>query len=129
MAETLSVTTRSLTALARSDLLMFASARPLLCRKSGGANLNFCSNLFCLYYPAVSREYAQKLRHYFPKIDDAGIGVVGVSLGTVDAAKDFCAETGFPLDNMFMVRAAASPSRRIDLPCVRVVFIGKSSCV
>lgn len=56
----------------------------------------------------VSREYAQKLRHYFPKIDDAGVGVVGVSLGTVDAAKDFCAETGFPLDNMFMVSLGLS---------------------
>ncbi|CAM9485224.1 unnamed protein product [Ectocarpus fasciculatus] len=49
-----------------------------------------------------SWEYAQKLRHYLPQIDDAGVGVVGVSLGTVDAARDFCAETGFPLDNMFM---------------------------
>lgn len=56
----------------------------------------------------MSREYAQKLRHYFPKIDDAGVGVVGVSLGTVDAAKDFCAETGFPLDNMFMVSLGLS---------------------
>ena len=49
------------------------------------------------------REYAQKLRHYLPQIDDAGVGVVGVSLGTVDAARFFCAETGFPLSSMFMV--------------------------
>lgn len=49
------------------------------------------------------REYAQKLRHYLPQIDDAGVEVVGVSLGTVEAARDFCGETGFPLDNMFMV--------------------------
>ncbi|CAM9256906.1 unnamed protein product [Ascophyllum nodosum] len=49
-----------------------------------------------------SWEYAQKLRHYLPQIDDAGVGVVGVSLGTVDAARFFCAETGFPLSSMFM---------------------------
>lgn len=49
-----------------------------------------------------SWEYAQKLRHYLPQIDDAGVEVVGVSLGTVEAARDFCGETGFPLDNMFM---------------------------
>lgn len=49
------------------------------------------------------REYAQKLRHYLPQMDDAGVEVVGVSLGTVDAARYFCSETGFPLDNMFMV--------------------------
>lgn len=62
----------------------------------------FCFDVACFKH-GVSREYAQKLRHYFPKIDDAGVEVVGVSLGTVDAAKDFCSETGFPLDNMFMV--------------------------
>lgn len=62
-----------------------------------------CTSLKHLTLVSFRREYAQKLRHYMAKIDDAGIGVVGVSLGTVDAAKDFCAETGFPLDNMFMV--------------------------
>lgn len=55
------------------------------------------------------REYAQKLRHYLPQIDDAGVEVVGVSLGTVEAARDFCGETGFPLDSMFMVICAAMP--------------------
>lgn len=57
-----------------------------------------------------SWEYAQKLRHYLPQIDDAGVGVVGVSLGTVDAAKDFCAETGFPLDSLFMDEDGAAYS-------------------
>lgn len=52
------------------------------------------------------------------KIDDAGVGVVGVSLGTVGAAKDFCAETGFPLDNMFMV----SFPRAVHRGCVSAAF-------
>ena len=71
-----------------------------------------CCCCYLLLLPAAAlaaalwlnlREYAQKLRHYLPQIDDAGVEVVGVSLGTVDAARDFCGETGFPLDNMFMV--------------------------
>ncbi|CAM9281282.1 unnamed protein product, partial [Choristocarpus tenellus] len=55
-----------------------------------------------------SWEYAQKLRHYLPKIDDSGVNLVGVSMGTITAAKDFCAETGFPLDSLYMDETGAA---------------------
>ncbi|CAN0024828.1 unnamed protein product, partial [Discosporangium mesarthrocarpum] len=55
-----------------------------------------------------SWEYAQKLRHYLPRIDDAGVNLVGVSMGTVAAARDFCAETGFPLGSLYMDETGAA---------------------
>lgn len=74
------------------------------------------------------REYAQRLRHYLPQIDDAGVEVVGVSLGTVDAARYFCAETGFPLNNMFMVSTILKYARAGgDVECVHwLVGLGSS---
>ncbi|KAG5189392.1 AhpC/TSA antioxidant enzyme-domain-containing protein [Tribonema minus] len=47
-------------------------------------------------------EYAQKLRHYLPAIDDAGAEVIAVGLGTVAAAKEFASLTNFPLQRLYV---------------------------
>lgn len=90
------------------------------------------TNISC--HPSVpfwfrTREYAQKLRHYMPQIDDAGVEVVGVSMGTVDAARDFCAETGFPLDSMFMVSGFFILTPSCDYPVGSFMQIKKSSVI
>ena len=45
-----------------------------------------------------SFEYAQKLLHYLPQLDRAGVSVVAVGIGSVAAAKEFATLVGgFPL--------------------------------
>jgi hypothetical protein len=45
-----------------------------------------------------SFEYAQKLLHYLPQLDCAGVKVVAVGIGSVASAQEFAALVGgFPL--------------------------------
>jgi AhpC/TSA antioxidant enzyme len=53
-------------------------------------------------------EYAQQLRHYLPAIDDAGADLVAVTIGTVEAAREFASITRFPLSNLYVDETGAA---------------------
>lgn len=55
-----------------------------------------------------SWEYAQKLRHFFPSIDDAGAEVVAVGIGSLEAAREFASLTSFPLSSLYVDETAAA---------------------
>ena len=62
------------------------------------SHLAFLPFLPSLLPSLFSFEYAQKLLHYLPQLDRAGVSVVAVGIGSVAAAKEFATLVGgFPL--------------------------------
>jgi hypothetical protein len=55
-----------------------------------------------------SFEYAEKLLYYLPEIEKAGVNLVCVGIGNVDAAREFARLVGgFPLDKLYADETAA----------------------
>lgn len=51
-----------------------------------------------LLFNMFSFEYAQKILHYLPQLDRAGVNVVAVGIGSVASAQEFATLVGgFPL--------------------------------
>jgi hypothetical protein len=55
-----------------------------------------------------SWELAQKLVDDLPALSDAGVTVVGVGIGSVDAAREFARRTNFPLESLYADDTAAA---------------------
>jgi hypothetical protein len=51
-----------------------------------------------------------------PALDAAGVTLVAVGIGSVDAAREFAARTNFPLDRLYADETAATYSALVGSP-------------
>lgn len=73
---------------------------PLISRSTGGSKMRVYA-FFTHFGDFNSWEYAEKLRHYLPALDDAGAEVFAVGIGSCESANLFAEETGFPKSKLF----------------------------
>ena len=96
--------------LKQSQVLSAATGRPV----SLGDATNFAGNkktivaFFTHFGDFNAFELGEKLLHYLPALDRAGVNVVAVGIGTVASAQEYARLTGFPLDRLYADEEASA---------------------
>ena len=72
-------------------------------RDEWGANervvLSFTRSLGCPFCQELAIQLRRDIK---PKLDDMGIKLIMVTIGTAEKSVDFCRKTGFPIDSLFL---------------------------